>query len=216
VRKLLKFLNNYVFYAFYLVALMLYIMQPHDPQAFENTVNVYLGVVAVALVFPLLARTSLVNLAGLKPGKLTSRMILIILLVMLFSNCFAFWLKSSLLETHFVLRPFSALYLLNGVFFVGTRAFVEELIFRGFLLLPYFSTHNKAFWSANIAQAIFFTGIHALIPMPLLPRLLFIVFVLCWSFAIPWLNRKVGSLLPSWILHWTNGLLTAWILMPAT
>jgi membrane protease YdiL (CAAX protease family) len=216
VTKLVKSFDNVAFYGFSLVVLVLILLQPNDPEATLNTVNVYLVVVAIAIVLPLVARSSIVELAGLRPSKLTSRMVVIILLLMLFSNCFAFWLKSMPPESPFVLRPFSILFLVNKVFFVGTRTFAEELIFRGFLLLPYFSANNKAFWRANLAQAVLFTSIHALIPMPLLPRLLFVVFVLFWSILSAWLNRKAGSLLPSWILHWTNGILSAWIFMQVT
>jgi len=215
VIRLLKFFDEYGFYAFCLVALMLALVQPNSTESSQNTVKPYLGVVAITIILSSVARNSLIELAGLKSSKVTSRLILMILPVMLLFSCFGFWIKTALPEYHFVVRPFSFMFLINQIFFAGTRTFVEELIFRGFLLLPFFSANAKAFWGANLAQAILFTGIHAMIPMPLLIKLLFILFLFCMSVYLGWVNRKFKSLMPSWILHWTDGILSVWFFTSA-
>ncbi len=205
--------DKYAFYAFYLAAVVLYVLQPKDPQAIQNPVDIYLVLAGVVLGLTLLAPQPVVEFARLKPSTITLRFIVVILPIMILSNSFLLWGQKILGDVQFVLRPFSLTYWINRCFFGGVRIFMEELIFRGLLLLPWVSKNVQVFWLANIAQSACFATLHAFVPVHPNFRLPFIIYAFILSIAFGWLNRKFNSLMPSWVIHCTNGVLSSWIFM---
>ncbi len=92
------------------------------------------------------------------------------------------------------------------LFLNSIRIFGEELIFRGFLLVKDFKTDYFLFWKLNIGQALFFSLIHSLFVDDLTSKFVLGSFTFISSIYFGWLNRKFDSLLPSWIIHWMNGI----------
>lgn len=143
-----RLFDNYAFYAFYLAAVVLYVLQPKDPQAIQNIMPIYLVLAGAVIGLTLLAPEPVVEFARLKPSTVTWQFIVVILPIMILSNSFLYWGQKILADAQFVLRPFSLMYWINRCFFGGVRIFMEELIFRGFLLLPRASKNIKVFWLA--------------------------------------------------------------------
>ena len=104
-------------------------------------------------------------------------------------------------------NPFSLL-LLGFFFFSSIRTFGEEFIFRAILLFKDFKRNNLFFWGLNFIQAFLFSLIHYYIADDLTSRIVFTVYVFFLSVYFGWLNRKFNSLIPSWTIHWMNGLQT--------
>jgi membrane protease YdiL (CAAX protease family) len=104
-------------------------------------------------------------------------------------------------------NPFSLL-LLGFFFFNSIRTFGEEFIFRAILLFKDFKRNNLFFWGLNFIQAFLFSLIHYYIADDLTSRIVFTVYVFFLSVYFGWLNRKFNSLIPSWTIHWMNGLQT--------
>ena len=63
------------------------------------------------------------------------------------------------------------------------------------------------FWLLNSSQALIFCYIHSLFVDELISKIVFGGYVFILSIYFGWLNRKFNSLLPSWIIHWMNGIL---------
>lgn len=91
---------------------------------------------------------------------------------------------------------------INLLLFGSIRTFGEELIFRGPLLIKKIQKNNILFWCLNILLASIFTFIHSTF---MDDWLIFTTYVFLFSIFVAWMNRKHGSLLPSWIFHWMNG-----------
>ena len=96
--------------------------------------------------------------------------------------------------------------LLSFLFIASIRILGEEFIFRGFLLIKSLNQNNKLFWLLNIAQAIIFSFIHTTFVDELNSKIVFGSYVFVLSVYFAWLNRKFNSILPSFIVHWMNGL----------
>ena len=88
------------------------------------------------------------------------------------------------------------------------RIFGEEFIFRGFLLIKSLTLEKKHFWLLNIAQGILFGLIHTLVVDKLDSKIVIGTYAFALSVYFGWLNRKFNSILPSFIIHWMNGLQT--------
>jgi membrane protease YdiL (CAAX protease family) len=201
-------LVRYFIVLYYLFLVALYFAtrdpkKPFDEQAINYSVIVFVicGVLAAVKMSP-------VRLFGLSLDKLSGRLFLYILPVFLVSNVFLVILDLVLSGSAFKPRSFSMPALLNSLFPIGQiRAFGEELVFRGFLLSKTVSGDKRTFWAANVTQTLIFTSLHALIPMALGPKIVLILFVVTISILYGILNRRFQSLLPSAILHSTNGLI---------
>jgi membrane protease YdiL (CAAX protease family) len=199
---------RYFIVLYYLFLVALYFatrdpQKPFDEQAVTYSIIIFVicGVLAAVKMSP-------VRLFGLSLDKLSGRLFLFILPVFLVSNVFLIVLDLVLNGTAFEPRSFSVRILLNALFPIGQiRAFGEELVFRGFLLSKTVSRDKKVFWAANVIQTLIFTSLHGLIPMPLGAKIVLILFVVTISILYGLLNRKFQSLLPSAILHSTNGLI---------
>ena len=95
-----------------------------------------------------------------------------------------------------------------GLLFVSSiRTFGEEFIFRGFLLIKKIKNNTIFFWILNITQSLIFSYIHSLFVDELISKIVFVAYVFVLSIYFGWLNRKFNSLIPSWIIHWMNGIL---------
>ena len=97
--------------------------------------------------------------------------------------------------------------ILGLLFLSSIRTFGEEFIFRGFLLIKEIKSKKILFWLLNISQALIFCYIHSLFVDELISKIVFGGYVFILSIYFGWLNRKFNSLLPSWIIHWMNGIL---------
>jgi membrane protease YdiL (CAAX protease family) len=100
------------------------------------------------------------------------------------------------------------LLLLSFFFFNSIRTFGEELIFRAFLLIKDIQSNNLIFWSLNIVQAFLFSFIHYHFAHELTCKIVFGIYVFVLSVYFGWVNRKFDSIIPSWTIHWMNGLQT--------
>ena len=97
---------------------------------------------------------------------------------------------------------------LNFFFFNSIRTFGEEIIFRAFLLIKVIQRNNFIFWGLNIVQAFLFSLIHYYLANELSNKIAFGIYVFIISVYFGWLNRKFNSVIPSWTIHWMNGLQT--------
>ena len=98
--------------------------------------------------------------------------------------------------------------LLSFFFFNSIRTFGEEFIFRAFLLFKVFKSNYLTFWGLNVVQAFLFSLIHYYLAHELTNKIVFGVYVFVLSVYFGWLNKKFNSLIPSWTIHWMNGLQT--------
>jgi membrane protease YdiL (CAAX protease family) len=130
--------------------------------------------------------------------------------VILTSNLILFLiLKNSFqCETHNSNSEPLSLLLLSFIFFNSIRTFGEEFIFRAFLLIKVIQSNNVIFWCLNIVQAFLFSLIHYYIAHELTSKIIFGIYVFILSVYFGWLNRKFNSIIPSWTIHWMNGLQT--------
>jgi hypothetical protein len=97
---------------------------------------------------------------------------------------------------------------LNFFFFNSIRIFGEEIIFRAFLLIKVIQRNSFIFWGLNIVQAFLFSLIHYYLANELSDKIAFGIYVFVLSAYFGWLNRKFNSVIPSWTIHWMNGLQT--------
>lgn len=199
-------LTKYFLLIYYAFIAALYFLA-RDPGKKLDETSIFFSVVVFGVCGALaLAKISPVRLFGLSADNLFWKMLLYILPMFLFTNAYLIYLQKALGESPAV-KSFTVVALLKVLFpFAHVAKFGEELVFRGFLLSRTVSANKKLWWSANVAQAVVFAGIHALVPMPLGTRIVFVAFVVALGLIYGLLNRKFQSLLPSAILHGTNGL----------
>jgi membrane protease YdiL (CAAX protease family) len=103
--------------------------------------------------------------------------------------------------------------LLSFFFFNSIRTFGEEFIFRAFLLIKVIHHNNFIFWGLNIVQAFLFSLIHYYFVNELSGKIVFGIYVFVLSAYFGLLNRKFNSVIPSWTIHWMNGLQTLLIVI---
>lgn len=84
--------------------------------------------------------------------------------------------------------------------------FGEEFIFRGILLMDGIKGNKWVFWIANVIQAILYSWIHSFFIDEISGKIIFTAYVFAFSIFAGWLNNKYNSLLPSFLLHWGNGI----------
>ncbi|GEM_PF-2238769 len=85
------------------------------------------------------------------------------------------------------------------------RIFCEELVFRGFLRIQYINSNARLFWFFNILQGLAFGLIHWLF-IDFTFKSAFFAYALILSVTMGWFNRKYKSLIPSFLIHWLNGI----------
>jgi membrane protease YdiL (CAAX protease family) len=202
-----SFLRKYFLVFIYLFIGSLYLLTRSPNKPLDKQAVIYSAVIFGTCGTLALAKRHPVRLLGLSWNCLSGKLFLAVLPVFLAANAFLIYFDSALSSGPPQVRPFTFLLLMKTIFPLGQiRAFGEEIIFRGFLLSQTLKNDEKTWWTVNILQAAVFTTLHALIPMPLLTKLVFIGFVFGLSIAYGLLNRRFQSLLPSAILHGTNGL----------
>lgn len=104
-------------------------------------------------------------------------------------------------------EPFYVFFI-SFLFFNSIRTFGEEFIFRAFLLIKNIQSNNLIFWLLNIVQAFLFSLIHYYLAHELTSKIIFEIYVFVLTLYFGWLNRKFNSIIPSWTIHWLNGLQT--------
>lgn len=199
-------LKNYFLILLYLLIVAFHLAMKGPDKKFYDEAVTYSVIIAVPLVVLFLIKKSPVHLFGLSLDKLSVKLFLSILPLILLNNVFLFVFEKSLGE-RFTLRPFSLLILLKYLLNTGhIRTFGEELVFRGFLLSRDIKKDLRIFWAANIFQAAVFAFLHALIPVSVFHRLVLSLYIFSLSLVFGVLNRKFDSLFPSWIIHSTSGI----------
>jgi len=143
----------------------------------------------------------------------TPKTVLIFITVSSFSILSLFLLETLILnKTWSIVKTIDQKILFTFLIFNPVRIFGEELIFRGFLLLKEIKTNNLLFWIFNILQSIIFATIHYFFMDTPDSRIIFFVIVFLLSIIFGVMNKKCSSLLPSFLIHWLNGLLDIFIL----
>jgi hypothetical protein len=69
--------------------------------------------------------------------------------------------------------------------------------------------NNKTlFWFLNLSQSFLFCLIHTLVTDAVIAKIAIGLYVFTISVYFGWLNNKFNSILPSWMIHWMNGIQT--------
>jgi membrane protease YdiL (CAAX protease family) len=194
-----KYCGNYLFLLFIIISFIL------ATNFNKETIYAYYGIAVI--IFLLGFKSSYAKELGFSFKILVDREIILFLIPsILLSNFFLFIIDKISKDTGI---PYNNSYLILGfIFFNSIRILGEEIIFRGILLIKDFKIDNVYFWLANICQALVFSFIHASIPDNLISKIMLGCYAFALSIYFGWLNRKFNSILPSWIIHWMNGLQT--------
>jgi membrane protease YdiL (CAAX protease family) len=180
-----------------------------------NQLNILLYYVILFLVFILLKATEN-GVTGIftlkfkhKNGKWSYFSTALIMLASItLSVTLIFIVQSRFLNTHYAIKNnFDYNFAFTFFVFNTVRILGEETIFRGFLLVDNIRNNNKLFWILNFAQAALFCLIHSTFVHELTGKLVFTTYAFFIAFLMGWLNRKYNSILPSWLIHWCNGIL---------
>ncbi len=192
-----KYYGNYIFLLLTIISFVLALIYK------KETIYSYYGIVWA--IFALRFNSNFVKEFGLSMKILYDRKLILFLIpTIVLSNSLLV-----LIKLHFVDDGMQANkdYLLLGfIFFNSVRIFGEEIIFRGFLLIKSFKENNKVFWILNLGQAILFGFIHTFVADNWNGKIAIGIYAFAFSIYVGWLNRKFNSILPSWIIHWMNGL----------
>lgn len=211
-RNVGRWLRRYAVLCVFFLSPVYYLVGGNRELLDHNTYLTYVVVIAAVLIGIRLQGLDPVTTLGLDFGQLDRRTWMGVLAMIIIENMLLLgwdvWLGS-----RFTLRPFQWSVWLVYIFGLWVRPFGEELIFRGFLLSRRISGSPKRFWIGTLIQAVIFTGIHALIVMPMGQRVAFVTWVFISSIIFALLNRRCHSLLPSTLIHATSGLLTSILLV---
>ncbi len=197
-----KYYKNYLFLVFILGSFVLSTIYQ------KQGLQVYY-VIALAVFILSFTNFSFIKELGLSFKILKDKKTYIYIIpVIVLSNIFLFFIEKYFLDTETQLINNDPKYKLILAFsFINCiRIFGEEFIFRGFLLIKRIKDNNKLFWLLNIVQAIIFGSIHTLFVDGLISKIVVGIYALALSVYFGWLNRKFNSILPSWLVHWMNGL----------
>ena len=165
--------------------------------------------VLIAIVLALIALTSRrspFRALGVTTEKITARMLLSLLPLMVVSNACLFAMQKWIEGVDFYCSIANSRELWSAIFKGNVRTFGEELVFRGWLFLPGIRGRSTAFWIMNSVQSVAFALVHASIPNPPAFQITLSIFAFALAFLYGWLNRRFNSLVPSWTLHASNGL----------
>ena len=203
-RHLIKYFKNYIFILFVIGSFVLYLA--------NNKTGLEIYYIIAILIFILgFTKYSIKQVLGLSSKLLKDRTFYYYLIpIILLSNLILILIfKNSLVsETQNSNSDPLSLLLLSFFFFNSIRIFVEEFIFRAFLLIKEIQSNNLIFWSLNIVQAFLFSFIHYHFAHELTSKIIFGIYVFVLSVYFGWVNRKFNSIIPSWTIHWMNGLQT--------
>lgn len=203
-KHLIKFFKNYIFIFFVVCSFVLYLAY--------NKTGLEIYYIIASLIFILgFTKYSIKKELGLTLKLLEDRTFYFYQIpVIIVSNLILFLIfKNSLVgEAQNTNRDPLSLLLLSFFFFNSIRTFGEEYIFRAFLLIKDIKKNNLIFWGLNIVQAFLFSLIHYYFAHELTTKIVFGVYVFVLSVYFGWLNRKFNSIIPSWTIHWLNGLQT--------
>ena len=203
-RHLIKYFKNYIFILFVIGSFVLYLA--------NNKTGLEIYYIIAILIFILgFTKYSIKQVLGLSSKLLKDRTFYYYLIPTIFlSNLILILIfKNSLVsETQNSTSDPLYLLLLSFFFFNSIRIFVEEFVFRAFLLIKEIRSNNLIFWSLNIVQAFLFSFIHYHFAHELTSKIIFGIYVFVLSVYFGWVNRKFNSIIPSWTIHWMNGLQT--------
>ncbi len=203
-KHLIKYFKNYIFIFFVVCSFVLYLAY--------NKTGLEIYYIIASLIFILgFTKYSIKKELGLTLKLLEDRTFYFYQIpVIIVSNLILFLIfKNSLVgEAQNTNRDPLSLLLLSFFFFNSIRTFGEEYIFRAFLLIKDIKKNNLIFWGLNIVQAFLFSLIHYYFAHELTTKIVFGVYVFVLSVYFGWLNRKFNSIIPSWTIHWLNGLQT--------
>lgn len=203
-KHLNKYFKNYIFIFFVVCSFVLYLA--------SNKTGLEIYYIIATNIFILgFTKYSVKKDLGLSLKLLKDRIFYFYQIpVIILSNLILFLIfKNTLVsEAQNSNRDSLFLVLLSFFFFNSIRTFGEEFIFRAFLLFKVFKSNNLIFWGLNIVQAFLFSLIHYYFAQELTNKIVFGVYVFVLSVYFGWLNRKFNSLIPSWTIHWMNGLQT--------
>lgn len=203
-KHFIKYFKNYIYILFVVSSFILY------KELNKTGLELYY-IIAVLICILGFTRYSFWNDLGLSFVLLKNRTFYIYQVpVIIVSNLFLFLiLKNSLNgETQNSNNDTFSLLLLSFLFFNSIRTFGEEFIFRAFLLIKNVQSNKFIFWSLNVIQAFLFSLIHYYIANDVTDQIIFTIYVFVLSIYFGWLNRKLNSIIPSWTIHWMNGLQT--------
>lgn len=208
IRILKRNLLNIGFLTFILISFCLYIIEN------RQGLFAYYMILTVVLVLLIIKRVEIFSISVLKTssGRYVNKWLFLsglLLLSILISNILLFVIQSRFLNDHYTLKKhFDVKYAYVFFIYNSVRVLGEELIFRGFLLINEIKKRKELFWVLNISQAILFSFIHSLFVDELIDKIVFTSYVFIFSVYAGWINHKFNSLLPSWLVHWMNGLLS--------
>ena len=210
--KVKGFLKKYFLFLYYIFIVVFYLFTKEPGKSFDGNAVVYSIIIFVPFVIMSLVKVSPIKFFGLSLDKLKGKLLLWVLPFFLLNNFFFFFFYKTLLGEDFTVRSIT-LFLILKYFFstVHIRTFGEEFVFRGFLLSDKIKNNPKRFWIANFSQSLIFTSLHAIAPLPIIHRIIVVIFIFCLSLLWGVLNRKFNSLFPSWIIHSTGSVLRHFI-----
>lgn len=212
--RLSTFLRRYLVLVYLAVILLLDLLSRWKAgrPPLTGTMSIYLVVILVAFLMALAARRHPVDFFGLNPSRLAKGKLWPVLPVAVLSNLYLYLHLQHAEGEAFQLQPEPGRALWQYLTMSAhIRFFGEEIFFRG----PLQAFHEKPlriFWLANITQALIFAGIHAAFPNPWPWRGFFACFAFTISLLYGVLNRWSRSVLPGFLLHATNSILTGLIL----
>ncbi len=194
-----KFYGNYIFLIFILFSFALAVIYKKE--------NIYGYYIFAIVLFALLFDSSYAKEFGFSIKVLLDRKLILYLIPSVILSNFLLACMNKYIPENGPL--FNQNHMLLGFIFLNSiRILGEETIFRGFLLIKSIKENNQTFWILNLTQAVVFSLIHAFFMDSLRGKIAFGTFVFALSIYFGWLNRKFNSILPSFIIHWMNGLQT--------
>ena len=203
-RHLIKYFKNYIFILFVVGSFLLSLEY--------NKTGLELYYIIATLIFILgFIKYSINKDLGLSFKLLKDRIFYFYQIpVIIFSNLTLFLIvRNSLVsETQNSNSVPFLLLLISFFFFNSIRTFGEEFIFRAFLLTKDIKSNHTYFWILNIVQAFLFSFIHYSFANEMTSKIVLGIYAFVLSVYCGWLNRKFNSIIPSWTIHWMNGLQT--------
>lgn len=200
-------LLNIGFLAFVLISFCFYIIEN------RQGLFAYYLILTIVLVLLIIKKVEIFSISVFKTnyGGYVNKWLFfsgLLVLSILISNVLLFLIQSKLLNDHYTLKKhFDFKYAYVFLMYNSVRVLGEELMFRGFLLINEIKKRIKLFWVLNLLQAVLFSFIHSLFVDVLIDKIVFTSYVFIFSVYAGWINHKFNSLLPSWLIHWMNGLL---------
>jgi len=193
--KVKGFFKKYFLFLYYISIVVFHLFTKEPGESLDGNAIVWSIIIFVPFVIMSLVKISPIKFFGLSLDKLTGKLFLWVLPFFIFNNIFFFFFYKTLLGEDFTVRSVNLFLVLKYLFTtIHIRTFGEEFVFRGFLLSDKIKNNPKRFWIANFSQALIFTSLHALVPLPIIHRIIVVIFTFCLSILWGVLNRKFNSL----------------------